>query len=114
MTLDPNKKWRWSQQYYVISAKDNYNGIYSDVNIDSDTQFHFFAKYNRNNVHHAKSVHKFNLNIDYEQGSDWLPITIDPDVGNPRPPDPLLIGAEDIEGIQESFFTVLTGSVKDE
>tara|TARA_R110000796_G_scaffold8843_30_gene29324 strand:+ start:6318 stop:6803 length:486 start_codon:yes stop_codon:yes gene_type:complete len=112
MLLDPKKKWRWSSQYFVISGKDNYRSVYGDVNIVSDREFYFFAKHNKKNQHHHLDTHSFNLNIDYQQGNNkWLPITIDPDVGNPKPPESILEDKTIIKGDQKSFFTTLTGTI---
>ena len=66
----------------------------------------------KKNQHHHLDTHSFNLNIDYQQGNNkWLPITIDPDVGNPKPPESILEDKTIIKGDQKSFFTTLTGTI---
>jgi hypothetical protein len=83
-TLDEKVNWRWSHDYWVISAKEDYRRLYGDVQKISDRSFEFKAKYDEGG--NDTTMHHFNLNIDYGQGAKrWLPITIDPDVGNPRP-----------------------------
>lgn len=83
--LDQNIKWRRSQQYHQISAKEDYGDLYGNVQAVNEHEFFFFAKHN--SPESQSKVQRFNLNIDYKQGDRWLPITIDPDVGNPRPPN---------------------------
>jgi hypothetical protein len=84
-TLDPKISWRWSKDYWVISSKKDYRRLYGDVKKIGDHSFEVKAKYDANGS--LGTLHHFNLNVDYGQGPDrWLPMTIDPDVGNPRPP----------------------------
>ncbi|MEN9854930.1 MAG: hypothetical protein RLZZ157_56 [Pseudomonadota bacterium] len=107
--LDRNIKWRWSQQYHQISAKEAYGDLYGNVQHVDDYEFCFLAKHN--SPLSPSKVQRFNLNIDYQQGDRWLPITIDPDVGNPRPPNTL----EDSTWLKfnggTSVMTIITGTI---
>jgi hypothetical protein len=77
---------RWSEQFLAVTAKDDYsshiggirkigNAIVFKVKARSGPEFH----------------HYLNLNVELNVGTAggtpvWKPITIDPDVINPRPP----------------------------
>ncbi len=81
---------QWSAIYFMITGKGQYKHLYGDVNLLDKKRFSVKAKFNQNGNPIDKQ--SFNLNIDYGQGQDasgtplTVPITIDPDVGNPRPP----------------------------
>lgn len=98
-------KWRWSKKYFTITSKKNYKKLYGDVKIINAKLFSIKSMYNRNIIDDI--VHSFNLNIDYYQGDGkWLPITIDPDIGNPKPN--LVVGQSG------SFKSVPSGNVEEE
>jgi hypothetical protein len=88
--LDEKLNSRWSRKYFFITGKDRYRHLYGDVDHIDDWTFSIKAKYDEGGNPSAKQ--SFNLNIDYGQFQDasgnwsYVPITIDPDVGNPRPP----------------------------
>jgi hypothetical protein len=88
--LDSKLNSRWSKQYYFITGKDRYRHLYGDVDYIDDRTFSVKAKYHTGGG--PGDSQSFNLNIDYGQLQDaqgkwsYVPITIDPDVGNPRPP----------------------------
>jgi hypothetical protein len=88
--LHPKLNSRWSKQYYFITGKKPYRHLYGDVALVDERTFTVKAKYNTAGAHNDRQ--SFNLNIDYGQVKaadgkwSYLPITIDPDVGNPRPP----------------------------
>lgn len=87
--LDPKLNSRWSEQYYFITGKKTYKHLYGDVEYVDERTFTVKAKYNSAGPNGDRQ--SFNLNIDYGQvkgtNGKWsyVPITIDPDVGNPRP-----------------------------
>lgn len=87
--LDPNLQSRWSRQYYFITGKRNYSALYGDAEFIDDFNFSIKAKFNAAGTNSDRQ--QINLNIDYGQSHDgqggwkYVPITIDPDVGNPRP-----------------------------
>lgn len=88
--LDKKLNSRWSKQYYFITGKRGYRHLYGDVSYIDDLKFSVKAKLNTGGG--PADRQSFNLNIDYGQVEDaqgnwsYVPITIDPDVGNPRPP----------------------------
>ena len=94
-SLDPKLNSRWSRQYYFITGKRNYSSLYGDTQLIDDMNFSVKAKYNASGNHNDRQ--QINLNIDYGQSHDdqghwsFVPITIDPDVGNPRPGNGVLI-----------------------
>ncbi len=107
--LDQSKKWEWSKIYHGITTKDNCLKLYGGLNYVSPNELYFFAKFNTNNHYHPKDNQKLNLNIDYFQGERSLPITIDPDVGNPLPPELIPTLDKIIPGEQEPFSFALFG-----
>ena len=103
--LDPRLNSRWSQQYYFITGKKTYKHLYGDVTYVDERTFTVKAKYNVDGPQNDRQ--SFNLNIDYGQIKDaagkwiYVPITIDPDVGNPRPPNsrPNIMGSKTIVAV---------------
>ncbi|OYU51951.1 MAG: hypothetical protein CFE27_08775 [Alphaproteobacteria bacterium PA1] len=108
--LDSTIKWRWSRRYFEISSKADYGALYGGLHSKDDHEFYFFAREN-SSEYHKSTVQSFNLNLEYQQGDRWLPITIDPDVGNPRPPKI----AEDQTWLKlnggTSITTTITGTI---
>lgn len=88
--IDKKLNSRWSEQYYFITGKSSYKHLYGCIEHIDERTFKIKAKYDASGPHDGRQ--SFNLNIDYGQiehsGGKWsyIPITIDPDVGNPRPP----------------------------
>ncbi len=92
---DSCKKFlRWSKTYYPITGKKRYRRYFGGVKFDKNSKTLSFAVKKRNA---SLKVFRFNLNFELFQGIGensetlqkekiWLPITLDPDVINPRPP----------------------------
>jgi hypothetical protein len=89
--LDSKIRWRWSNQYFVISSKKDYKACYGNIQKIDTKKFQIDVKYNEDCNYISDAVQKFNLNVDFWQGQDsqyndlWVPLTIDPDVPNPKP-----------------------------
>lgn len=88
--LDQKLNSKWSSQYYFITGKEDHSHLYGDPTFIDNLHFSVKAKYNSTGQDTDRQ--QINLNIDYGQlqqtSGRWsyVPITIDPDVGNPRPP----------------------------
>lgn len=113
VTLKLNKSigWRWSEDYFEITTKANYGTLYGNLTRVDDHVIHFIATYNSTSEH--PNEQKINLNIDYLQAKRWLPITIDPAIGNPRPPADLPVGIKDEVLESQSFTTILSGTIEE-
>ena len=112
LKLSESIDWRWSQDYFEVTTKANYGTLYGNLTRVDDHVIHFIATFNSSSEHPGEQ--KINLNIDYLQAKKrWLPITIDPAIGNPRPPSyvPLDNDGQVLES--QSFTTILSGTIEE-
>jgi hypothetical protein len=97
-----DKNWKWSNKFQAITTKKPRSSIYKSLRYidkrgaevewtpnmtDEYRSIRFYAL-----LQSGPSIgHGFCLNVDYAMlGAQWLPVTIDPDIINPRPGGQLL------------------------
>lgn len=86
--LQDPQNWRWSKQYYALTAKKSLTKIYKDYSFDEKTQtVTFKAKMDKM----PPKKYYFIMNVDILQKESsaeykWLSVSIDPWVLNPQLP----------------------------
>ena len=104
--LDDSTEWHWPDEYAAITTKRDFTAFYKDLKYSSDGKyFRFYDEENkyykyrhisflavRNMSGGPKGVdHPFNFTINLVNSDGTvLPISIDPDIRNPPPENPLV------------------------